>query len=82
VGMALPVVGAGAESSSDPSSEATTCPLQANSFFMALSNFLGSYLSGRPWTVVSVFRPFRCWRPVYAKGWWRVNFGHVSRDAM
>jgi len=66
--MALPVVGAGAESSSDPSSEATTCPLQANSFFMALSSFLGSYLSGRPWTVVSVFRPFRCWRPDYVKG--------------
>jgi hypothetical protein len=81
--MALPVVGAGAESSSDPSSEATTCPLQANSFFMALSNFLGSYLSGRPWTVVSVFRPFRCWRPVVGSGectieWMGGKVGHAT----
>jgi len=30
---------------------------------------------------VSVFRPFRCWRPVYAEAWWRV-LSDESRDAM
>ena len=53
------------ESSSSESAEWTTCPLHANSFFIALRSLRGSYLSGMPATVVMVLRPLRCWRRMW-----------------
>lgn len=40
---------------------ATIVPLQANFFLMTLRIFFWSNFLGRPWTVVKVLRPFRCW---------------------
>jgi hypothetical protein len=31
----------------------------------AFNTFLASYSLPRPWTVVNIFLPFRCWIPVY-----------------
>eukprot|EP01139_Manchomonas_bermudensis_P005288 Amastigsp_a174925_7200.p3 type:complete len:109 gc:universal Amastigsp_a174925_7200:199-525(+) len=43
------------------SSSSTMLPLHANSFLKALSRRTKLSPSFRPWTVVSVLRPFRCW---------------------
>ena len=43
------------------SASLTMVPLQAKSFLSALRMRFWSNSVGRPWTVVRVFRPLRCW---------------------
>ncbi len=61
------------------SSSLTIVPLQAKSFFRALSILFWSYSRGRPWTVVNVFLPFLCWIRMSNEHQWQSDWWLVLR---